>query len=120
MAVDLEIRDELNAHLLPWIDVNTRDMFGGACYLVKGKMFAIIIGGGVVMKLPQEHRQKALALPGVAPFTCIRGRQFGEWLQFMLIRPDNVSNVMPWLREAYSYVASLPRSSRKRRAAASP
>ena len=74
MAVDLEMRDELDAYILPWIDINTRDMFGGACYLVKGKIFAVITGGGVIMKLPQEHRQKALALPGVAPSTYIRGR----------------------------------------------
>ena len=116
MPVDPEIKNELDAKLLPWDGVTNRSMFGGVCYMVQGKMFAVHAEGVVAMKLPEELRRTALGLAGVSPFYGPGGPvPFGEWIQFVVVIPDNVTGALPWLQEAYKYVASLPAPRRRKR-----
>jgi len=108
MVIDEELKQELDAKLLPWDDVTVKSMFGGACFMVNGKMFAIQMDGTLAMKLPEELRQQALGLAGVSPFYADGVKPFGVWIQFVLILSDNVEGALPWLQQAYKYVASLP------------
>ena len=108
MAVDAEVKAGLDGHLLPWKDVSSRSMFGGVCYMAWGKMFAALMEGVVAMKLPDDLRARALRLAGVSPFRPSGGRQFGQWIQFLILMEDDVPAVVPWLQEALNYVASLP------------
>ena len=118
MPVDEEVKDALDAHVVPLADVTARRMFGGVCYMVGGKMFVALMEGVVAMKLPDELRAQALTLAGVSPFRSPSGGSFGQWIQFVLLMAEDVPAVAPWLDAAYSYVSSAPppkkRRSRKR------
>ena len=108
MAVDEEVRSALDGTLLAWTDVTTRRMFGGAAYMAKGKMFAVLMEGVVGMKLPDDRRAQALTLAGVSPFRSPSGGTFGDWIQFVILLEDDVPALFPWLEVAHGYVASLP------------
>ena len=115
--VDPEVREALDAHILPWEDVTSRAMFGGVAYMVKGKMFAMLGEGVVAMKLPDELRSRALTLAGVSPFKPT-GSTFGQWIQFVILLDDDVPVLVPWLESTRNYVASLLAQAKPRRSAA--
>ena len=115
--IDPEVREALDAHILPWEDVTSRAMFGGVAYMVKGKMFAMLAEGVMAMKLPDELRSRALTLAGVSPFKPT-GRTFGRWIQFVILLDDDVPVLIPWIEAALEYVASLPAPAKRRRSAA--
>ena len=104
--IDPEVREALDAHILPWEDVTSRAMFGGVAYMVKGKMLAMLGEGVVAMKLPDELRSRALTLAGVSPFKPT-GSTFGQWIQFVILLDADVPVLVPWLESARKYVASL-------------
>ena len=117
MVVDEEVKGALDAHLLSWKDVTSRQMFGGVAYMAQGKMFAVLMEGVLGMKLPDTFREQALTLAGVSPFRSSSGRQFGSWVQFVLLLGEDVRAVGPWLEAAYNYVGSLPAPRRHMRGA---
>ena len=106
MPIDPEVREALDAVILPWEDVSSRAMFGGVAYMVKGKLFAMFAEGVVAMKLPDEFRSRALTMAGVSPFKP-SGSTFGQWIQFLILLDDDVPVLIPWLEAAREYVASL-------------
>ena len=114
MPVDREVKGALDCHVMAWPDVSARRMFGGVCYTVSGKMFALLMEGIVGMKLPDEHRGRALTLAGVSPFRSPSGGSFGQWIQFVLLMGDDLPAVAPWLEAAYTYVASAPAPKKRR------
>jgi TfoX/Sxy family transcriptional regulator of competence genes len=117
MPIDPEVREALDAFILPWEDVSSRAMFGGVAYMVKGKMFAMLGEGVVAMKLPDELRSRALTMAGVSPFKP-SGSNFGQWIQFLILLDDDVPVLIPWLEAAREYVKSLLAQAKPGRSAA--
>ena len=107
MAIDEELKSALEGQMSSWPDVTSRRMFGGAGFMVQGKMFAALAEGVVGMKLPDDIRARALTLAGVSPFRPTGG-PFGKWVQFLLLMEEDVPSVVPWLEAAFNHVASLP------------
>ena len=114
MAYSLELKDQLDLHLLPWPRVTSKEMFGSICYLYQNRMFAIIQDDSLVTKLPLADRERAITDHGAAEFTIGAGRSFGQWTRFQVASPPKVDDVIPWIEMGYSYVKSLPPSRAKR------
>lgn len=96
---------DLHARLLSLPHTSHRRMFGADCFLARGRMFAFALGdGALVLRLPADQYPRALALPGVEPFT-MRGVPFGKWARF----PKGArSSLHPWLRRAYEHALAAP------------
>ena len=115
MAVDEEVRLGLDGILLSRPNVTARNMFGGVCYMVYGKMFVILMEGVIALKLHDQLREQALTLAGVSPFRGPLGRPFGQWVQFVILLEEDLPSITPWLDAARDYVESLPPPSSRRR-----
>ena len=113
MAYSLELKDQLDLHLLPWPRVTSKEMFGSICSLYRSRMFAIIQDDSLVTKLPLADRERAITDHGAAEFTIGVGRSFGQWTRFQEASPPKVDDVIPWIEMGYSYVKSLPPSRAK-------
>jgi hypothetical protein len=61
-------------------DVVSGAMFGMPCAKAGGKAFLGWTDGGVVFKLDQEPRERALALAGAHLFEPMAGRPMREWV----------------------------------------
>ena len=108
--------DDLHARLLSLPDTSYRRMMGANCFLVGGRMFAFFPSQDrVVLKLPEDGRQRFLALPGAAPFTMNQGL-FGVWVQAPLSSLPGDA-LLAFADAAHDYVRSLPppRAGRGRR-----
>ena len=108
VQIDQEVKSELDGYLLGWDGVQSQSMFGGIAYLVHERPLAILMEGVIGMGLADAHRARALTLAGVSPF---RGppddARFDRWVQFVLLLPEDVASVVPWLEAAFDHVTSL-------------
>ena len=114
MAFSADIQEMLDVLLMPKGNVTSRKMFGGLCYMVNGKMFAIVFDYALVTKLPDDARAEAFQSAGAKPFEHTYG-PFGQWTQFHCDDPQQASELLPWLERGYNYVLSTPSPPTRRR-----
>lgn len=112
MTNDASVQSDLDAILLPWSEVSTRNMFGGHAYFVGDRLFAVYHKGAVAAKLPDPGRTQALDSGRARPFTPHPGRPFGEWVEFA-VEAGGVEALLPWLETAFEYVKLTPPKGRK-------
>ena len=107
--IDPAVREALDARLLDWPDVSDAQLLGGAGYAVSGKPFAALLEGVVAMSLPRELTGRALSLAGVSPLAASADDpRFAGWTQFLLLLPEDVDAVLPWLKASYDHVSAQP------------
>ena len=104
MAVDAKLREQIEAETLSRGEVTTRNMMGTTAYMVRGRMFAFWVAGGLVAKLPDRTRQDFLDRKAGVLFQGPQGRGFGEWTHLHLEKADDVAAVQEGLKSAYEYV----------------
>ena len=82
-------------------------MMGADCFLVSGRMFVIFPSDeSAALKLPQQERERFLALSGAGPFRVSRGT-FGTWVQAPLTSLNDES-LVAFARAACEHVRALP------------
>ena len=107
VTIDEDVKAALDDQILVGVDVTSEKLFGGTSYLVRGEAFAILLEGVVAMTLPDELLAQALTLAGVSPFISPAGDgEFNGWVQFVLLLPEDVPVVLPWLEASYNHVSS--------------
>ena len=96
--------------------MTSREMFGALCYFHGDKMFVIVTGSSVAVKLSEEERQDALDNHGATEFVVSSGRPFGQWVQFPISEPYEIDPAMDWIEKSYRYVEydTAPRRSKRR------
>ena len=105
--IDPEVRAVLDARLPAWDGVSSEPLLGGAGYAVRGRPFAALLEGVVTMSLPRELAARALTLAGVSPLPAASDDpRFAGWTQFLLLLPEDVDAVMPWLKASYDYASA--------------
>ncbi len=103
-----QILDELGASLLTRPDVARGRMFGSMGLKVRGKLFAFVGMGGVLMlKLPAAHAER-LVEAGQATRVTMGARAMRQWLELPL--PTDDTERESWdrlLQDAYAYVDEI-------------
>jgi TfoX-like protein len=85
----------------------TRRGFGSAALTVDGSIFAMVVGGGLVLKLPR-HRVEGLVAAGTGiPFTAANGTPMREWVALDHGTPESD---LALAEEAMEFVRSRKRS----------
>ncbi len=105
--IDLEVRAALDARLLEWPGVSGAPLLGGVGYVVKDRPFAVLLEGVVAMSLPLDLARRALSLAGVSPLPAGDDEPLlAGWMQFLLLLPEDVDAVLPWLKASYDHVSA--------------
>jgi TfoX/Sxy family transcriptional regulator of competence genes len=68
MAYDEKLTDRIRQILGKSRTVTEKKMFGGLCFLVKGKMVCGVLKDEMVVKIGAENHEKAVAQKHVRPF----------------------------------------------------
>ncbi len=81
--------------------------FGAAALTIEGSVFAMVVGGAVVLKLPR-HRVEGLVAAGTGlPFAAANGTPMREWVALDHGTPESD---LALAEEAMAFVASLRRT----------
>ncbi len=104
MAVDAQLRAEVEAAIMSRGDVTERNMMGTTAYMVRNRMFAFWVADGLVAKLPDQARQQFLDRKLGVLFQGPQGRGFGEWTRLHVEKHDDVAAAVDGVKEAYEYV----------------
>ncbi len=104
MAVDAELRTEIEVSIMSRGDVAPRNMMGTTAYMVRNRMFAFWVADGLVAKLPDHARQQFLDRKLGVLFQGPQGRGFGEWTRLHVEKQDDVAAAVEGVKEAYEYV----------------
>lgn len=115
MAVKTELREQVEAEIMRRGDVTTRNMMGTTAYMVRGRMFAFWVAGGLVAKLPDRTRQDFLDRKAGVMFQGPQGRGFGEWTNLSLTKKKDLDGVLEGVKSAYEYVRGGATASRAKK-----
>lgn len=77
--------------------------FGSSALKVHGKIFAMLVTGRLVLKLPRQRVDALIAAGDGARFDPGHGRLMKEWLS---VEPASAADWLPLAREALAFVAS--------------
>ena len=105
VLIDEEVRVALDEQLLARSGVSSSPVFGGIGYLIDDRPFAVLLEGVVGMRLPEGLQRQAVPMAGVSP---LRPPSEDEpvpgWLQFVLLLPEDVPVLIPWIDAALDNV----------------
>ena len=105
MAVDPDLRQQIDAQIMAKGDVSTRNMMGTTAYMVGNRMFAFWVADGLVAKLPDQERQSLVDRRQGAVFQGPQGRGgFGEWTRLHIEKKDDIATAVNAAKTAYDYV----------------
>jgi hypothetical protein len=79
--------------------------FGSTALKVDGSIFAMLVRGSLVVKLPAPRVADLIAAGGGVAFDAGKGRPMKEWL---VVADDDHPTWLALSGEAYRYVGSLP------------
>ena len=85
----------------PTDDPGREGKFGSAALKVHGHIFAMLVRGGLVVKLPAKRVAELIASGEGAPFDAGKGRPMREWLA---LAPDSSLDWHEIAREALDFV----------------
>lgn len=93
--------------LSSWRHVDSRRMFGGICYLLRGNMFCGVYKDLLILRLGEKGAHEALRSPHARSMD-ITGRPMKGWVMVEGRGFDNEDTLSAWLEEARDFAESLP------------
>ena len=100
---------------MPGLELETRHMFGGLAAYTRGRVFALVTGDGLGLKLAEVDQRDLLAEEGAAH---LRFESDGTSTRQYVRVPAHLLNpdaLRPWIARSAHYVTALPVSTRRRR-----
>lgn len=107
MAYNEEIAGRISKIVSPWKNTNSRRMFGGVGYLLRGNMFCGVYKDFLILRLGGKGAEEALRSRHVRPFD-ITGRAMKGWVMVDRegFRGDDELETL--LDEAKEFAKTLP------------
>lgn len=96
-----DIRETLEADIMKWPGVVSKEMMGCLCYFRGKKFFAFLVTDAIVLtKLPKQERALLSRRAGSRPFE-MAGRTASAWVQVPLKAPKELGPLMAYVRNSY-------------------
>ena len=92
-----------NPDVTPPDETPSRNQFGSSALRINKKIFAMLVKGQLVVKLPRSRVDALIASREGEPFDAGRGRPMKEWLA---VAPAQEERWLPLAMEAMEFVAS--------------
>jgi len=88
-------------------NIESRKMFGGICYLLRGNMFSGVYKDFLILRLGHKGAQEALRSKYVRSFD-ITGKPMKGWVMVDEKGFRSDDELSAWLEEALDFVRTLP------------
>jgi len=88
-------------------DVVRKNMFGAACFMVKGNMLVCVSKRGLMARVGKDNEGQALAMPYASPCRPA-GRPMPGFIEISFDGLTSDTDLKDWIDLARSYVETLP------------
>ena len=106
---------DLFSSILPGPPAAGRKMFGYPAGFVNGNMFMGLFQDEMILRLPEDARQKLVEAAGAKPFEPMPGRPMKEYVSVPRSVMKDRKKLGLWVKRAFEYGASLkPKSKSKK------
>ena len=96
-----EVRQALEADMVKWPGVASKEMMGCLCYFRGKKFFAFFVTSGLVItKLSKDDRSNLAERVAWKPFE-MSGRVSSSWMQVTVKKPGELPFLLPYVRKSY-------------------
>jgi hypothetical protein len=107
VAYDERLAERVRSALDGIADVAEIKMFGGLCYTVRGHMAVGVNGSDLMVRLPPEEHDGAVAEPHARPMD-LTGRPMRGFLFVSSEGIRNAKTLARWVDRGVAYASSLP------------
>ena len=107
MPYDAFLADRVLAVLGDQPTLEQKRMFGGLAFMLRGNMACGVIGTDVIVRVPKETYQAALARPHVREMD-FTGRAMRGWVVVSPEATDSDEALREWVEVGASFALSLP------------
>ena len=106
-TADHDLRLAFEAEVRAWPKVTARKMFGCPCYQANGKLFALVVSGGIVIThvLP-EDRETLIQQYLAAPFEPGQ-KSVQAWLRVPAQFKNEIVKLLPYLQKSYQAALAI-------------
>jgi TfoX/Sxy family transcriptional regulator of competence genes len=107
MAYDEALADRVREVVSLREDLTERKMFGGIAWMIGGNMACGVLGEELIVRLPGEEAERALAEPHTRPFDTTGRPMRG----FVVVGPEALGEddeLAGWVDAGADHAASLP------------
>ena len=105
-----EIREALEAEILPWHGVSSKEMMGCLCYFHGKSFFAVLVTKGIVItKLSEQQRATLSKQRKGEPFE-MAGRTVKTWIRVPLNRREDLRGILSFVKQSYEATARSKKS----------
>jgi TfoX/Sxy family transcriptional regulator of competence genes len=108
VAYDTELAERVRDAIALREELTEREMFGGIGFMLGGNMACGVIGEDVIVRLPKEDCEQALAEDGVRPFGMPGKRPMTG---FILVGGEQLADdasLARWVERALAHAAAMP------------
>jgi len=88
--------------------VVVKPMFGSLASFINGNMFAGLHGEELFVRLPEDERQRLLAVEGAAEFSPMPGRPMKEYVTLPEKWRQDADTVSAWVQRSLDWAETLP------------
>lgn len=107
MAFDEALAERVRDVLALRAGLTERRMFGGLAFMIGGNMACGVHGDELIVRLPPDEAEAALAEPGARPFD-YTGRPMKGWLFVAAEALEPEEELASWVDAGADFAASLP------------
>jgi hypothetical protein len=100
-------------------EVTAKRMFGADAFFTRHRMFAFVLDDVIVLKLPDDERQRVLDARLARPYLTSAHVTFGRWVELMLGGKEGAASALTLVGAAYT-LAQMPDREGPRRRRTSP
>jgi TfoX/Sxy family transcriptional regulator of competence genes len=108
MAFDEKLAARIRAQLGKKKGLTEKKMFGGIAFLLNGNMSCGVHGEEMIVRLPPDETDNALAQKNTRVFDLSGGRPMKGWI---LVEPEGLrteKDLAKWVKKGVKFAASLP------------
>jgi hypothetical protein len=100
-TTDHELRQAFESEVRSWPKVTARKMFGCPCYQANGKLFALVVSGGIVITHVSTEDREILEKQYLAAAFQPGQRTVQAWLRVPAHFKNEIVKLLPYLRKSY-------------------
>jgi TfoX/Sxy family transcriptional regulator of competence genes len=100
-----QLREQFEDIVLQWPDVTKKKMFGSPTYSARGRIFAMLVNGGIILSQLDDEKKEALLSGPDAEYFVAHGRVIKKWVLIRIQNSADIEQFISFIEASYAAAA---------------